>query len=76
MLIESRVSVGLTLCSLLNSQPREQESNVRVVVSPLWRGQGFVLDGIQFKHQIKSTVSVRATSLLSRAAGRALSPIR
>ncbi len=76
MLVGSRAGVGLTLCSLLNSPLRKQVSNARGVVSPLWRGQGFVLNGILLKHQIKFTVSVRATSLLSRAAGGTLSPIK
>ncbi len=89
MLFGNRVGVGLAPCSLLNPQFREQVNNVRMVVSPLWRGpgniHGFVLDGKSYR-QGRSTpqapiepavADVRiTTSLLSHAIGGALSPIR
>ncbi len=43
----------LSPCSLLYSQLREQVSNVRMVVSPLWRGlgniHGFIQDGKSYR---------------------------
>ncbi len=46
MLIRNRVGVGLTR-STMNPmlQLREHVNNVRMVVSPLRHGMGFILDG-------------------------------
>ncbi len=45
--------VGVGTCSLFYSHLREQVNNVRMVVSPLWRGpgnvHGFVLDGKSYR---------------------------
>ncbi len=77
-------------CSTGDTHTRTQVKNVRVVVSPLFRGpgniHGFNLDGKSYR-QRKATaqtltvptvsgVRIRTTPLLSRATGGALSLVR
>ncbi len=58
MLAENQVGVDLTWKTinpipLLYSQLRDQVNNIRMVVSPLWRGpgntHGFILDGKSYR---------------------------
>ncbi len=47
MLVRNQVSVGLTRSTInpvlpVNSQLKVQVNNVRIAVSPLWRGQGII----------------------------------
>ncbi len=67
--------------SLVHSQSREQVNNVRMGLRPMWHEPGNILDGkgsvtVQQPNELAiSSVRIK-TSLLSSAAGGALSPIR